>query len=74
MDLTMKSVPSPLHTLLVRDLTENRFGDWLNDRKLASAITPPVIGDAFDDVNLVFSTGTATLPSAVTPVAASMKR
>lgn len=41
-----------LHTLLVRDLTENRFGDWLNDRKLASAITPPVIGDAFDDVNL----------------------
>ena len=41
-----------LHTLLVRDLTENRFADWLNDRKLASAITPPVIGDAFDDVNL----------------------
>ena len=41
-----------LHTLLVRDLTENRFGDWLNDRKLASAITPPVISDAFDDVNL----------------------
>ncbi|MBJ9110010.1 hypothetical protein I5449_01225 [Citrobacter sp. FDAARGOS_156] len=41
-----------LHTLLVRDLTENRFGDWLNDRKLASAITPPVIGDAFADVNL----------------------
>lgn len=22
-----------LHTLLVRDLTENRFGDWLNDKK-----------------------------------------
>ncbi|WP_213131874.1 hypothetical protein [Citrobacter sp. FP75] len=41
-----------LHTLLVRDLTENRFGDWLNDRKLASAITPPIIGDAFADVNL----------------------
>ena len=41
-----------LHTLLVRDLTENRFGDWLNDRKLASAITPPVIGEAFADVNL----------------------
>lgn len=38
-----------LHTLLVRDLTENRFGDWLNDRKLASAITPPVIGNAFDE-------------------------
>ena len=41
-----------LHTLLVRDLTENRFSDWLNDRKLASAITSPVIGKAFDDVNL----------------------
>ncbi|BBV18284.1 hypothetical protein [Citrobacter portucalensis] len=41
-----------LHTLLVRDLTENRFGDWLTDRKLASAITPPVIGEAFADVNL----------------------
>lgn len=41
-----------LHTLLVRDLTENRFGDWLTDRKLASAITSPVIGEAFDDVNL----------------------
>lgn len=41
-----------LHTLLVRDLTENRFGDWLNDRKLASAITQPVSADAFADVNL----------------------
>jgi len=41
-----------LHTLLVRDLTENRFGDWLNDKKLISGITPPVIGEAFDDVNL----------------------
>ena len=41
-----------LHTLLVRDLTENRFGDWLRDRKLASAITLPVTGEAFDDVNL----------------------
>ncbi|MFZ3617835.1 hypothetical protein ACOYA6_01145 [Leclercia barmai] len=41
-----------LHTLLVRDLTENRFSDWLTDRKLASAITPPVVGKAFDDVNL----------------------
>lgn len=41
-----------LHTLLVRDLTENRFSDWLQDRKLASAITQPVIGEAFDDVNL----------------------
>lgn len=41
-----------LHTLLVRDLTENRFSDWLNDRKLASAITSPVVGKAFDDVNL----------------------
>lgn len=41
-----------LHTLLVRDLTENRFGDWLEDRKLVSAITQPVIDKAFDDVNL----------------------
>lgn len=41
-----------LHTLLVRDLTENRFSDWLNDKKLASAITSPVVGKAFDDVNL----------------------
>ncbi|HCB1595668.1 TPA: hypothetical protein MYP09_001897 [Citrobacter farmeri] len=41
-----------LHTLLVRDLTENRLSDWLKDRKLASAITQPVIGEAFDDVNL----------------------
>jgi len=41
-----------LHTLLVRDLTENRFSDCLTDRKLASAITSPVIGEAFADVNL----------------------
>jgi hypothetical protein len=41
-----------LHTLLVRDLTENRFTDWLNDRKLASTITPPVISESFADVNL----------------------
>lgn len=41
-----------LHTLLVRDLTENRFSDWLTDIKLVKAITPPVIGESFDDVNL----------------------
>lgn len=41
-----------LHTLLVRDLTENRFADWLNDRKLARAISQPVVGTAFDDANL----------------------
>jgi len=41
-----------LQTLLVRALTENRFSDWLKDRKLASAITHPVLGKAFDDVNL----------------------
>lgn len=41
-----------LHTLLVRDLTENRFSDWLQDRKLTSVITQPAIGEAFDDVNL----------------------
>ena len=41
-----------LHTLLVRDLTENGFGDWLKDKKLVSEIAPPVIGEAFNDVNL----------------------
>lgn len=41
-----------LHTLLVRDLTEQRLADWLKDRTLISAITPPVVGEAFDDVNL----------------------
>ncbi|MDU1874852.1 hypothetical protein [Citrobacter sp.] len=41
-----------LHTLLVRDLTENRFGDWLKNKKLVSEIAPPVIGEAFNDVNL----------------------
>ncbi|POT58332.1 hypothetical protein C3432_10580 [Citrobacter amalonaticus] len=41
-----------LHTLLVRDLTENRFADWLRDKALVSAITQPVISEAFDDVNV----------------------
>lgn len=41
-----------LHTLLVRDLTENRFSDWLSDTRLASGIAPPVIAKAFADVNL----------------------
>ncbi|MEX1761246.1 hypothetical protein WMQ20_32220, partial [Escherichia coli] len=41
-----------LHTLLLRDLTENRFDDWLNDKKLINTITSPVIGDAFNDVDL----------------------
>lgn len=41
-----------LHTLLIRDLTENRFSDWLADKKIASRITPPLIDKAFDDVNL----------------------
>lgn len=41
-----------LHTLLVRDLTENRFDDWLKDRKLARAISKPVTDDAFKDVSL----------------------
>lgn len=45
-----------LHTLLTRDLTEGHYAEWLQDNKLAAAITPPVIGDAFADVNLsVFS-------------------
>lgn len=41
-----------LHTLLVRDLTEGRFSDWLNDKKRVSTLLPPVTGKAFDDVNL----------------------
>lgn len=41
-----------LHTLLVRDLAEARYGDWLQDRKLNQHITQPVVGDAFSDVQL----------------------
>lgn len=41
-----------LHTLLVRDLTEARYGDWLQDRKLSQHITQPVVTDAFADVQL----------------------
>lgn len=41
-----------LHTLLIRNLAESRFSDWLNDKKHIETIAPPVIGEAFDDVNL----------------------
>ncbi|HKS32430.1 MAG TPA: hypothetical protein VJS14_01775 [Enterobacteriaceae bacterium] len=41
-----------LHTLLMRDLTAGRYADWLQDKKQIAAITPPVIGEAFDDVDL----------------------
>nr|WP_166653725.1 hypothetical protein [Erwinia rhapontici] len=41
-----------LHTLLVSDLTEARYGEWLQDRKLSQHITQPVVTDAFADVQL----------------------
>ena len=41
-----------LHTLLVRDLTEARYGEWLQDRALKSHITRPVVAEAFSDVQL----------------------
>ena len=41
-----------LHTLLVRDLMTGRYSDWLEDKKQIAAITPPVIGEAFNDVNV----------------------
>lgn len=41
-----------LHTLLVRDLTEARYDQWLQDRKLSQHITQPVVTGAFADVQL----------------------
>lgn len=41
-----------LHTLLVSDLTEARYGEWLQDRKLSQHITQPVVSEAFADVQL----------------------
>lgn len=41
-----------LHTLLVSDLTEARYSEWLQDRKLAQHIKQPVVSDAFADVQL----------------------
>ncbi|MFK8257656.1 hypothetical protein ACFL9S_07705 [Erwinia sp. AnSW2-5] len=41
-----------LHTLLIRDLTEARYAEWLQDRKLSQHITQPVGTDAFADVQL----------------------
>lgn len=41
-----------LHTLLIRDLTENHFRVWLADVKLIGEITPSVKSESFDDVDL----------------------
>lgn len=41
-----------LHTLLMRDLIEARYADWLADKALASYISQPVIGENFADVDL----------------------
>lgn len=41
-----------LHTLLMRDLTAGNYADWLQDKKLIAAITPPVKDEAFSDVDL----------------------
>lgn len=41
-----------LHTLLMRDLIEARYTDWLADKALASHISQPVMGDSFADVGL----------------------
>lgn len=41
-----------LHTLLMRDLTTGKYADWLQDKKGIATIVPPVIGEAFDDVDL----------------------
>ena len=41
-----------LHTLLMKDLIDGRYGEWLTDKKLASHISRPVIDEAFSDVSL----------------------
>ncbi len=41
-----------LHTLLMRDLIEARYADWLADKALADHISQPVISDKFADVSL----------------------
>ncbi|CAO96976.1 Conserved hypothetical protein [Erwinia tasmaniensis Et1/99] len=41
-----------LHTLLITDLTEGRYADWLQDKNLIRAIAHPVEAEAFDDVQL----------------------
>lgn len=41
-----------LHTLLMRDLIEGRYENWLADKALASHISQPVIDKNFADVNL----------------------
>ena len=41
-----------LHTLLIHDLMAGRYSEWLEDKKRIATITPPVIDEAFNDVNL----------------------
>ncbi|WP_196228489.1 hypothetical protein [Erwinia amylovora] len=41
-----------LHTMLVRDLTEQRYADWLQDKDLIRSVAHPVVAPAFDDVQL----------------------
>lgn len=41
-----------LHTLLMRDLIEARYAEWLADKALVSHISQPVTGDSFADVDL----------------------
>ncbi len=41
-----------LHTLLIKDLIHGEYKTWLDNKKLSSHITPPVIDKAFDDVDL----------------------
>ncbi|WMY76065.1 hypothetical protein RHD99_09065 [Buttiauxella selenatireducens] len=41
-----------LHSLLMRDLIEGNYSDWLLDKKRVSNITHPAIGEAFSDVDL----------------------
>jgi len=41
-----------LHTLLMQDLIDGRYADWLADKQLISHISQPVIAERFADVNL----------------------
>lgn len=41
-----------LHSLLMRDLINAHYADWLADKKLVSHISRPVIDEHFSDVNL----------------------
>lgn len=41
-----------LHTLLVKDLIAGRYGEWLQDKTLASHIAQPLVDNSFSDVDL----------------------